>query len=138
MTIEIREGRGVGPQKDHIHLHLDHLAPTACWQRLPGITETAKIFAGVDATKEPIPVLPTVHYNMGGMPTNYCGEALRPTEGEPDAVQPGLMAVGEAAAPRCTAPTGSAPTRCSTSSSSAAPRRSAPPRRSSRDAEPGR
>jgi succinate dehydrogenase / fumarate reductase, flavoprotein subunit len=97
MTIEIREGRGVGPNKDHIYLHLEHLGAALLHERLPGITETAKIFAGVDATKEPIPVLPTVHYNMGGIPTNHLGEALRPTQDNPDAVCPGLMAVGEAA-----------------------------------------
>jgi succinate dehydrogenase / fumarate reductase, flavoprotein subunit len=96
MTIEIREGRGVGPQKDHIHLHLNHLPPEALHERLPGISESAKIFAGVDVTKAPIPVLPTVHYNMGGIPTNYWGEVLAPTEDEPDRVLPGLMAVGEA------------------------------------------
>ena len=96
MTIEIREGRGVGPQKDHIHLHLNHLPPEALAERLPGISESAKIFAGVDVTKAPIPVLPTVHYNMGGIPTNYWGEALNPTADEPDRLQPGLMAVGEA------------------------------------------
>jgi succinate dehydrogenase / fumarate reductase, flavoprotein subunit len=96
MTIEIREGRGVGPQKDHIHLHLNHLPPEALHERLPGISESAKIFAGVDVTKAPIPVLPTVHYNMGGIPTNYWGEVLNPTEDEPDRTLPGLMAVGEA------------------------------------------
>jgi succinate dehydrogenase / fumarate reductase flavoprotein subunit len=96
MTIEIREGRGVGPKKDHIFLHLDHLDPKVLHERLPGITESAKIFAGVDLTREPIPVLPTVHYNMGGIPTNYFGEALDPTRGGPDATVPGLMAVGEA------------------------------------------
>ncbi len=96
MTIEIREGRGVGPHKDHIHLNLNHLPPAALAERLPGISESAKIFAGVDVTKAPIPVLPTVHYNMGGIPTNYWGEALNPTEGNPDRIQPGLMAVGEA------------------------------------------
>ena len=96
MTIEIREGRGVGPKKDHIFLHLDHLPPEVLHERLPGISESAKIFAGVDLTKEPIPVLPTVHYNMGGVPTNYWGEALNPTAENPDAVVPGLMAVGEA------------------------------------------
>jgi succinate dehydrogenase / fumarate reductase flavoprotein subunit len=96
MTIEIREGRGVGPLKDHIHLNLNHLPPEALAERLPGISESAKIFAGVDVTKAPIPVLPTVHYNMGGIPTNYWGEALKPTEHNPDAIQPGLMAVGEA------------------------------------------
>jgi succinate dehydrogenase / fumarate reductase flavoprotein subunit len=95
MTIEIREGRGVGADRDHILLHLEHLGADILLARLPGITETSKIFAGVDATKEPIPVLPTVHYNMGGIPTNHHGEALRPTDGDPDAVCPGLMAVGE-------------------------------------------
>jgi succinate dehydrogenase flavoprotein subunit len=97
MTIEIREGRGVGPGKDHIHLHLSHLDPKIIHERLPGITESARIFAGVDVTKEPIPVLPTVHYNMGGVPTNYMGEALTLKDGNPDAVVPGLMAIGEAA-----------------------------------------
>ncbi len=97
MTIEIREGRGVGPKKDHINLHLEHLGHEVLHKRLPGITETAKIFSGVDATKEPIPVLPTVHYNMGGIPTNYHGEVLNPTAENPDATVPGLMAIGEAA-----------------------------------------
>jgi succinate dehydrogenase / fumarate reductase flavoprotein subunit len=97
MTLEIREGRGVGPNKDHIHLNLSHLPPELLAERLPGISESAKIFAGVDVTKQPIPVLPTVHYNMGGVPTNYWGEVLNPTDAEPDAVVPGLMAVGEAA-----------------------------------------
>jgi succinate dehydrogenase / fumarate reductase flavoprotein subunit len=97
MTVEIREGRGVGPDKDHIFLHLEHLGADVLHARLPGITETAKVFAGVDATKEPIPVLPTVHYNMGGIPTNYKGEVLDPTADEPDRVFPGLMAVGECA-----------------------------------------
>lgn len=97
MTIEIREGRGVGPEKDHIYLHLDHLGADVIHKRLPGIAETAKIFAGVDVTKEPIPVLPTVHYNMGGIPTNYHGEVVTLYEGNPDAVVPGLMAIGEAA-----------------------------------------
>ncbi len=96
MTIEIREGRGVGAGKDHIHLHLNHLPPAALHERLPGISESARIFAGVDVTKQPIPVLPTVHYNMGGIPTNYWGEVLRPTDADPDATIPGLMAVGEA------------------------------------------
>jgi len=96
MTLEIREGRGVGKNKDHIFLHLDHLDPAVLHERLPGISESAKIFAGVDVTKEPIPVLPTVHYNMGGIPTNHWGEALNPTAKEPDRVTPGLMAVGEA------------------------------------------
>ncbi|MDE2161963.1 MAG: succinate dehydrogenase flavoprotein subunit [Alphaproteobacteria bacterium] len=97
MTIEIREGRGVGPNKDHIHLHLSHLDPKIIHERLPGIQESARIFAGVDVTKEPIPVLPTVHYNMGGIPTNYMGEALTLKDGNPDTVIPGLMAVGEGA-----------------------------------------
>ncbi|MCH8520975.1 succinate dehydrogenase flavoprotein subunit [Glycocaulis sp.] len=97
MTIEIREGRGVGPNKDHIFLHLDHLDPKVLHERLPGISESAKIFAGVDVTREPIPVLPTVHYNMGGIPTNYHGEVLTKVGGDPDHVVPGLMAVGEAA-----------------------------------------
>jgi succinate dehydrogenase / fumarate reductase flavoprotein subunit len=97
MTIEIREGRGVGPKKDHIFLHLDHLDPALLAERLPGISESAKIFAGVDLTKEPIPVLPTVHYNMGGIPTNYWGEVLNADADNPDRIQPGLMAVGEAA-----------------------------------------
>ena len=96
MTMEIREGRGVGPNKDHIHLHLNHLPPETLNLRLPGISESARIFAGVDLTKEPIPVLPTVHYNMGGIPTNYWGEVLNPTESDPDRIAPGLMAVGEA------------------------------------------
>ena len=96
MTMEIREGRGVGENKDHIHLYLNHLPPETLHERLPGISESAKIFAGVDVTKEPIPVLPTVHYNMGGVPTNYWGEALNPTADDPDRLQPGLMAVGEA------------------------------------------
>ena len=97
MTLEINAGRGVGPNKDHIHLHLEHLGAELLHERLPGISETAKVFAGVDVTKEPIPVLPTVHYNMGGIPTNYRTEVLRPTAKDPDAVVPGLMAVGEAA-----------------------------------------
>ena len=97
MTMEIREGRGVGAGKDHIHLHLDHLDPAVLHERLPGISESARIFAGVDVTKEPIPVLPTVHYNMGGIPTNYHGEVLTKAGGDPDTVVPGLMAVGEAA-----------------------------------------
>ena len=96
MTIEIREGRGVGPNKDHIHLNLNHLPRETLELRLPGITESARIFAGVDLLKEPIPVIPTVHYNMGGIPTNYWGEVLNPTPGNPDAIYPGLMAVGEA------------------------------------------
>ncbi len=96
MTMEIREGRGVGKDGDHIHLHLNHLPPETLAERLPGISESARIFAGVDLTKEPIPVLPTVHYNMGGVPTNYWGEVLNPTKDDPDAIVPGLMAVGEA------------------------------------------
>jgi succinate dehydrogenase / fumarate reductase flavoprotein subunit len=97
MTLEIREGRGVGKEHDHIHLHLEHLDPAVLHERLPGISETAKIFAGVDVSKEPIPILPTVHYNMGGIPTNYHGEVLTKANGDPDAVVPGLMALGEAA-----------------------------------------
>jgi len=97
MTVEIREGRGVGPLKDHIYLHLSHLDPKIIHERLPGIAESARIFAGVDVTKEPIPVLPTVHYNMGGIPTNYHGEALTLKDGNPDTIVRGLMAVGEAA-----------------------------------------
>ena len=97
MTIEIREGRGVGPDKDHIFLHLDHLDPAVLAERLPGISETAKIFAGVDVTKEPIPVLPTCHYNMGGVQTNFHGEVLTKKGKNPDSVVKGLMAVGEAA-----------------------------------------
>ncbi|HUF86648.1 MAG TPA: FAD-binding protein, partial [Thermohalobaculum sp.] len=97
MTIEIREGRGVGPEGDHLHLHLNHLPPETLKLRLPGISESARIFAGVDVTREPIPVLPTVHYNMGGVPTNYWGEAIASTEDEPDRIVPGLMACGEAA-----------------------------------------
>jgi succinate dehydrogenase / fumarate reductase flavoprotein subunit len=97
MTIEIREGRGVGEHKDHIFLHLEHLGADVIHERLPGIAETAKIFAGVDVTKQPIPVLPTVHYNMGGIPANYHGEVVTMKNGNPDTVVPGLMAVGEAA-----------------------------------------
>ncbi len=96
MTMEIREGRGVGTNGDHIHLNLNHLPKEALAERLPGISESARIFAGVDVTKEPIPVLPTVHYNMGGIPTNYHGEVLNPTKKDPNRVVPGLMAVGEA------------------------------------------
>jgi len=97
MTIEIREGRGVGAQKDHIFLHLEHLGKETIHEKLPGIAETAKIFAGVDVSKQPIPVLPTVHYNMGGIPANYHGEVVTLKNGSPDSVVPGLMAVGEAA-----------------------------------------
>lgn len=97
MTIEIREGRGVGANKDHIHLNLMHLEPEIIYSRLPGIAESARIFAGVDVTKEPIPVLPTVHYNMGGIPTNYKCEVINPTKKDPNAVVSGLMAIGEAA-----------------------------------------
>jgi succinate dehydrogenase / fumarate reductase flavoprotein subunit len=97
MTIEIRDGRGVGAEKDHIFLHLEHLGAEVIHERLPGIAETAKIFAGVDVTRQPIPVLPTVHYNMGGIPANYHGEVVTLKDGRPDSVVPGLMAVGEAA-----------------------------------------
>jgi succinate dehydrogenase / fumarate reductase flavoprotein subunit len=97
MTIEIREGRGVGKKKDHIFLHLDHLDPKVLHERLPGISESVKIFAGVDVTREPIPILPTVHYNMGGIPTNFHGEVVTKTNGDDNVVVPGLMAVGEAA-----------------------------------------
>jgi succinate dehydrogenase / fumarate reductase, flavoprotein subunit len=97
MTVEVREGRGVGSEHDHIELHLEHLGPDVIHERLPGIAETARIFAGVDVTKEPIPVQPTVHYNMGGIPCNYHGEVVRPKDGNSDSIVPGLMAVGEAA-----------------------------------------
>jgi len=97
MTVEIREGRGVGDNKDHIHLHLEHLDADLINERLPGISENARIFAGVDVTREPIPVLPTCHYNMGGVPTNYRGEVVTIRDGDPDSVVPGLMAIGEAA-----------------------------------------
>src|SRR6202162_848263 len=97
MTLEIREGRGVGPKKDHIYLHLDHLEPAMLHERLPGISESARVFSGVDVTRQPIPVLPTAHYCMGGIPANYHGEAIRPSDGNPDATVPGLMAAGEAA-----------------------------------------
>ena len=97
MTVEIREGRGVGKEKDHIHLHLEHLGPEVIEERLPGIAESARIFAGVDVTKEPIPVLPTVHYNMGGIPANFHGQVVTRKDGDPETIVPGLMAVGEAA-----------------------------------------
>ena len=97
MTIEINEGRGCGPNKDHILMHLEHLGADLLHERLPGISETARVFAGVDVVREPVPVLPTVHYNMGGIPTNYHGEVLRPTDADPDAIVSGLMAIGEAA-----------------------------------------
>src|SRR5213082_3351516 len=97
MTIEIREGRGVGKKKDHIYLHLDHLDPKVLSERLPGISESAKIFANVDVTREPIPIVPTVHYNMGGIPTNYHAEVLTKADGDDNAIVPGLMAIGEAA-----------------------------------------
>ena len=97
MAIEINEGRGVGPNSDHIHLHLEHLGPEVIEERLPGISESAEIFAGVDVTREPIPVLPTVHYNMGGIPTNFHGEVVTLKDGDPDTVVPGLMSIGEAA-----------------------------------------
>jgi succinate dehydrogenase / fumarate reductase flavoprotein subunit len=96
MTIEIREGRGVGINKDHILLHLDHIDPDVVHERLPGISESARIFAGVDITREPVPVIPTVHYNMGGIATNYHGEALTKKDGNDDSIIPGLMALGEA------------------------------------------
>ena len=96
MTIEISENRGCGENSDHVLLHLEHIDPNTLQHRLPGISETAKIFAGVDLTKDPIPVLPTVHYNMGGIPTNYRTEVLRPTDKDPDNICEGLMAVGEA------------------------------------------
>ena len=97
MTVEMREGRGIGPNGDYIHLHLEHLDPAVVHERLPGIAETARIFTGVDVTREPIPVLPTCHYNMGGIPTNHHGEVVTPRDGDPEAVAPGLMAIGEAA-----------------------------------------
>jgi succinate dehydrogenase / fumarate reductase flavoprotein subunit len=97
MTIEIREGRGVGPKGDHIHLNLQHLGPEVINERLPGISESAQIFAGVDVTKDPIPVIPTAHYNMGGIPTNYMGEVVTLKDGNPDTVITGLFAIGEAA-----------------------------------------
>ena len=97
MTVEINEGRGIGPDKDHIHLHLEHLGPEVLAERLPGISETAKIFAGVDVTKEPIPVLPTVHYNMGGIQANFAGQVVTKRGDDPDSVVEGLMAAGEAA-----------------------------------------
>ena len=97
MTVEIREGRGAGAEKDHIHLHLEHLDPAIIAERLPGIAETARIFAGVDVTRDPIPVLPTCHYNMGGVPTDHHGDAVTARGGDPDSAVPGLMAIGEAA-----------------------------------------
>jgi len=97
ITLEIQEGRGVGPNKDHAYLHIEHLDPEITKERLPGISETAKIFADVDVTKEPIPILPTVHYNMGGIPTNYNAEVVTLKDGDPDTIVPGLMAIGEAA-----------------------------------------
>ena len=97
MTVEIMEGRGVGPNADHIHLHLDHLPSELLNERLPGISETASIFAGVDVTREPIPVLPTVHYNMGGIPTNHFGEVISGNPDDPDEIVPGLLAAGECA-----------------------------------------
>lgn len=97
MTIEINEGRGVGPEKDHIYLHIEHLDPEVIHERLPGIAETSRIFAGIDVTKKPIPVLPTAHYNMGGIPTNHHGEVVTLHENNPDTIVPGLMAIGETA-----------------------------------------
>jgi succinate dehydrogenase / fumarate reductase flavoprotein subunit len=97
MTLEIRAGRGIGPERDHLHLHLEHLDAAIIEERLPGITQTVKIFAGVDVTQQPIPVLPTVHYNMGGIPTNFMGEVVTLQDGNPETIVPGLMAIGEAA-----------------------------------------
>src|SRR5258708_17748589 len=97
MTVEIREGRGVGPKKDHIFLHLDHLEPAMLHERLPGISESARVFSGVDVTRQPIPVLPTAHYCMGGIPANYHGEVILPSDGNPGATVKRLMAAGEAA-----------------------------------------
>ena len=97
MTMEINEGRGVGAEGDHIHLHLEHLGADVIAERLPGIAESARIFADIDVNKDPIPVIPTVHYNMGGVPTNYHGEVVNLVDGNPDHVVPGLMAIGEAA-----------------------------------------
>jgi succinate dehydrogenase / fumarate reductase, flavoprotein subunit len=97
ITIELNEGRGVGPNKDHVYLHMEHLDPEIVHKRLPGISDLARIFAGVDTTKEPVPVTPTVHYNMGGIPTNYHAQVINPRESDVDAVVPGLMAVGEGA-----------------------------------------
>lgn len=97
ITIELKEGRGVGPNKDFVHLHMEHLDPEIVHKRLPGISDLARIFAGVDTTKEPVPVVPTVHYNMGGIPTNYHAQVINPKQNDPEAIVPGLMAVGEAA-----------------------------------------
>ena len=97
ITVEIREGRGIGSEGDHIHLHLEHLDPGLVAERLPGISETARIFAGVDVNKQPIPVLPTCHYNMGGVPTNYHGEVVTIKDEDKDSIVPGLLAIGEAA-----------------------------------------
>jgi len=97
MALEMREGRGVGPHKDHIYLHLDHIDPKVLAERLPGITESGKVFAGVDLTRQPLPVTPTVHYNMGGIPCNYHGQVVTKKDGNDDAIVPGLYAVGEAA-----------------------------------------
>merc|ERR1740130_249348 len=114
MTMEIREGRGVGPEKDHIYLHLNHLPPELLAERLPGISETAAIFAGVDVTKEPIPVLPTVHYNMGGIPTNWKAQVITIDENGDDVIINGLYAAGESSSPPYMAPTDLEPTHCST------------------------
>ena len=138
MTIEINEGRGVGPNKDHIMLHLEHIDADTLHQRLPGITETARIFCGVDVTREPIPVLPTVHYNMGGIPTNYHGEVISSKNGDDSATVPGLMAIGEAA---CVSVHGA--NRLGTNSLLdivvfGAPRRTGRPRPAPRTAPPGR
>ena len=110
MAMEIREGRGVGAHKDHIFLHLDHIDPKILAERLPGITETAKIFAGVDLTRQPLPVVPTVHYNMGGIPTNYHGEVVTLKDGDPERSCPACSRSARRPASRSTAPTGSART----------------------------
>ena len=125
MTVEIREGRGVGPEHDHLFLHLEHLGPEVIHERLPGIAETARIFAGVDVTREPIPVLPTVHYNMGGIPCNYHGEVVARLRTIAMPWCPDSWRSARRPACRCTARTAWAPIRCSTSSSSAARRRAA-------------
>ena len=131
MTVEIREGRGVGPEHDHIFLHLEHLGPEVIHERLPGIAETARIFAGVDVTKEPIPVQPTVHYNMGGIPCNYHGEVVQPARrSNPMRWCPASWPSVKRRACRCTAQTASAPTRCSILWFSGARRRAAAPRSS--------
>ncbi len=132
MTIEIREKRGVGEEHDHIHLHLEHLGPEVIHERLPGIAETAKIFAGVDVTKAPIPVLPTVHYNMGGIPCNIHGEALAPSSGSSESVVPGSWRWARQRACRCMVRIASVPIRCSISWCSVVKRRVVALRSSSR------